>query len=164
MKVEIEKLIPKLKAAIEGQYFLVGVLQNAEHKEAKDKNQGLTAMNEKVFLNGWARRVSAEIDGSTQEIGDELQGQYHWLSNPFRDGNEKQKEIMNFAKTYLADVQSGKKSNRSKNLVQAIVRNPILRGDYGSNAPLTILKKGFDRAMIDTGQFFNSIKAVMVTK
>lgn len=163
MKIKLEKLVSKLKAAIEGQHFVVGVLQDGDHKEAKDKNQGLTALNEKVFLNGWARRTSNIIDGSLQDIGGKLQDQFFWLSKPFADGNEKQKEIQNFARNYLAEVQKNKISvNRMKNLVQAIVRNPILRGDYGSNGDLTFIKKGFDRVMIDTGQFFNSIKAAVV--
>lgn len=164
MKVTLEKLVPKLKTAIEGQGFVVGVLQNKDHKEVKDKNQGLTGYNEKVFLNGWARRTTSKIDGTVQEIGGELQDMFSWLSKPFQDGNEKQKEIQLFAKAFLSEVQKGEKPsvNRSRNLVQAIVRNPILRGDYGGNSELTKLKKGFDRLMIDSGQFFNSIRAAVV--
>jgi hypothetical protein len=45
------------------------------------------------------------------------------------------------------------------NAIQAIVRNPILRGDYGRNNLFTQKVKGFNRLMIDTGQFFNNIKA-----
>jgi hypothetical protein len=48
--------------------------------------------------------------------------------------------------------------------LQAIVRNPILRGDYGKNKKETIKRKGFDRYMIDTGQFFNSIIARVTKK
>lgn len=163
MEIKIEKLGPKLKAAIEAQYFEVGILEPAEHREAKDKNQGLTAFNEKKFLNGWARKAGTKVDGEMQEIGGELQKQYNWLGNPFKKGNEKQAEILNFAKAYISEIQKARPShNRVRNLVQAIVRNPILRGDYGSNSTLTLIRKGFDRTMIDTGQFFNAIQARVV--
>ncbi len=56
---------------------------------------------------------------------------------------------------------------------QALIRNPIIRKDYGSNSTATIKGgigynghqvqgKGFDWPMVDTGTFFNSIKAQYV--
>jgi hypothetical protein len=48
---------------------------------------------------------------------------------------------------------------RVQNLLQAVIRNPILRGDYGRNAMSTARNKGFNRLFIDTGQFFRAIKA-----
>jgi hypothetical protein len=51
-----------------------------------------------------------------------------------------------------------------ENLAQAIIRNPILRGDYGSNSALTRKIKGFDRFMFDTGQLFQSIKAKVLKR
>lgn len=158
LKVNIEKFNEKLKLAIEGQHYEVGIIKNTSHKSAQDKNNGL-----KNFISGDARKTGSKVDGSMQEIAGELEKKFSWLSKPFRDGNEKQKEIQTFAKTFIAEIQ--KKSpndNRIKNLVQAIVRNPILRGDYGSNKKFTIEKKGFDRKMIDTGQFFNSIKSMVI--
>lgn len=41
---------------------------------------------------------------------------------------------------------------------------PLLQGDYGSNTASTQNRKGFDKPMIMTGQFFNLIKAVVRRK
>lgn len=145
---------------IEGQFFEVGVLSPTEHKSAQTQfeSKGL-----KSFHGLQARKVTSIVDGATQEIGAELEAEYKWLRNPFEDGNEKQKEIQDFAKNYIAEVQKEKPSeNRMVNLVQAIVRNPILRRDYGNNSLKTQMIKGFDSPMIDTGQFFNSIKARVI--
>jgi hypothetical protein len=160
LKIEIEKFLPKMVKLIEGQFFVVGVLDAAEHKSAQTQfeSKGL-----KSFHGLQARKVTNLIDGATQEIGGELEDQYKWLREPFADGNEKQKEIQDFAKNYIAEIQKDKKNeNRLVNLVQAIVRNPILRRDYGSNSEKTQKIKGFDSPMIDTGQFFNSIKARVI--
>lgn len=62
---------------------------------------------------------------------------------------------------------------RIESAARALVRNPIMRKDYGSNAHSTIgggigynghniHGKGFDWPMVDTGSFFNSIKAKYV--
>ncbi len=48
---------------------------------------------------------------------------------------------------------------RCENLLQAIVRNPILRGEYGKQGRSTTRTKGFYSPMIDTAQLFKSIKA-----
>lgn len=154
MKIEIERLIPKLKAAIEGQYFEVGILENDQHYEAIPKST-------KQFAGGVARKINrVKADKEMQELGGELQGKYFWLSHPFMESNS---EIIKFAKAYLAEIQKNKVTmNKIRNLVQAIVRNPILRGDYGSNSLYWTSIKGFDHVMIDTGQFFNSIQARVV--
>lgn len=46
-----------------------------------------------------------------------------------------------------------------ENVVLAIVRNPIIRREYGPNAPATIEKKGFDRFGVNTGTLMKSIEA-----
>jgi hypothetical protein len=48
--------------------------------------------------------------------------------------------------------------------LQAIVRNPILKGEYGRNSRLTQKIKGFNRYMIDTAQLFKNIKADVKVK
>ncbi|MBD0785780.1 hypothetical protein HUO09_05465 [Vibrio sp. Y2-5] len=63
--------------------------------------------------------------------------------------------------------------NRIESGARALIRNPIMRKDFGSNSVATIdgwttpsghhfRGKGFDWPMIDTGTFFNSIKAKYV--
>ena len=148
-----------MKKAIEGNSFIVGVIEKKAHFEALPAKDGLMS-----FASTSARRRSRKQNGNNQAIGAKLQGFYGWLSNPFNEGNEKQKELQLFAQRYLAEVTSGKKVNqkRLENLVQAIVRNPILRKDYGDNRRTTANKKGFNHLMIDTAQFFNSVKARLI--
>ena len=69
---------------------------------------------------------------------------------------------MNFSSSRLA----AQRSARAENLLQAIVRNPMLRGDYGPNLQRRRRKRrGSDRAMIgDTAQLFKAIKAIVKVK
>lgn len=48
---------------------------------------------------------------------------------------------------------------RVENLLQAVVRNPILKLEYGDNTAITADMKGFDRHLFGTGQTFKAIKA-----
>lgn len=47
-----------------------------------------------------------------------------------------------------------------QNACKAIVKNPILRGDYGKNSKKWIEKKGFDKYGIATGKTFDNIGAI----
>ena len=61
---------------------------------------------------------------------------------------------------YLVDYLICKVSRqRIINAVQAVVRNPILRGAYGKNSAKTAKTKGFNKLLMDTGQLFKNIKA-----
>jgi hypothetical protein len=83
------------------------------------------------------------------------------LLAPFK---QKSSDIIKFSRAYLNLIFANKPSIRNvENLLQAIVRNPILRGDYGHNKKKTADAKGFDRHLFDTGQMFKAIKA-KVTK
>ena len=66
---------------------------------------------------------------------------------------------MKFTDAFFKLAFGASEKKRAENLLQACVRNPIRAGEYGPNSPLTVLIKGFDRAMIDTGQLFKAIKA-----
>lgn len=79
------------------------------------------------------------------------------LLRPFQDRND---EILRFTKAFLELVVKKNLSiKRVENLLQAIVRNPILRQEYGANKAATADAKGFDRHLIDTGQMFKAIRA-----
>jgi hypothetical protein len=66
---------------------------------------------------------------------------------------------MKFTKSFIDLVMGRVPIKRVENLVQAIVRNPILRQDYGTNEARTADAKGFDRHLIDTSQMFRALKA-----
>jgi hypothetical protein len=78
-------------------------------------------------------------------------------------------DILKFSHAYVKELLKGNgvsivNNRRVKNLMQAIIRNPILRGDYRLHAKGTKTKKGFERSLIDTGQFFRSIQVIIKKK
>ena len=140
-----------LQKAIEKYSFDVGILDPVETRSGvKDTRKELA---------GGPARIGQKDGGNMADLARELQEDYGWLTEPFE--SDTNKDILDFADTYVKEVTKEKGSNtrRLENLMQAIVRNPILRGDYGKNSKFTEKKKGFNRLMIDTGTFFNSIKA-----
>lgn len=83
---------------------------------------------------------------------------------PFK--SQSSKDIIKFSQVYLAELLKDNpraimSSKRVVNLMQAIIRNPILRGEYKMHDAKTGKRKGFTRSLIDTGQFFRSIKVEM---
>jgi hypothetical protein len=80
------------------------------------------------------------------------------LLRPFQETGS---EILKFTEYFLKVVvgRPGANVKRIENLLQAIVRNPILKGEYGPNNPATADSKGFDRHLFDTGQMFKAIRA-----
>lgn len=153
MKIKLTGVSPTLKAEVERYSFEVGILKNSKVKKAKVKTI-------KNYAGGPARIIGKETSIKMQQLGAWLNKRYKWLSRPFKE--KKNKDIILFADTYINEISKQKKSvNKKKleNLMQAVVRNPILRGDYGSNTAQRQKAKGFDRLLIDTGKFFDSIKA-----
>lgn len=81
------------------------------------------------------------------------------LLRPFQDQSS---DILKFTTAFLQLVTKQNLSiKRVENLLQAIVRNPILKQEYGGNSAATADAKGFDRFLIATGQMFKAIKAVV---
>lgn len=87
---------------------------------------------------------------------------YNWLISPWR--KESNRDVLNVISDYSRYLAKPGNENRLKNAVQAVVRNPILRGEYGDNREETAKKKGFNKFMVATGTFFNSIKALVKRK
>lgn len=67
-----------------------------------------------------------------------------------------------FANLYAAGMRDPDTIKQLLNACQAIVRNPILAGQYGGNSPRWEKYKGNNRYAIATGTTFTAIKAVMV--
>lgn len=153
MQITISGVSPKLKAQIQKYSFEVGILEDRQLKRAKPRSI-------KSFAGGPARQIGSMSRGGMQMLGAVLNKKYHWLRERYTSEN---KEIRAFANEYIAQISATKANmQRAINLVQAIVRNPILRGDYGSNSRRQARLKGFNRLMIDTGAFFGSIKARII--
>jgi len=156
MKIKSD-IAKKMQKQIGLYTFEVGILQNAPKKLRK---KGATKSFAGLKINALGS-VSKKRPTTIAYVGEILE-KYHfkWLTRPFKTKglNEDVKKVVD----ELAAQIFGKKSKNNKrleNAVQAVIRNPILRGDYGKNMAATIKAKGFDKLGIDTGQFFKAIKA-----
>lgn len=149
----LKTVLPKLI----GKYsFEVGILEDGGTRKGVPKTMSTYA--------GGPVRSGRKDGGSMNDRARDLIQRYGWLRKPFT--KESNSAIREFANNYVKEIgkQHGTPNKkRLENLMQAIVRNPILRGDYGHNSPVTVKIKGFDRVMIDTGTFFRAIKAKLVT-
>jgi hypothetical protein len=143
----------KIQKEIGNYNFEVGILQNAPKKLAKRKS----------FKNFAGLKVSAIGSTSTKvslaEVAKYTDKKFGWLKKPFKEPKNKEvlalvREIAN--QTFSKNTIDNK---RLENAVQAVIRNPILRSDYGNNAQSTIKQKGFDKLGIHTSQLFKAIKA-----
>lgn len=153
------KVIPQLQKQIDSYDMKVGVFDNVPRRSpdsGKKTRHG--------SLAGGPVRLGRKMGDSTSgDVAAELQSRYNWLDKPFRSSSNQSKETITFANYFLSCIAKGEKKpdmlRRIANLIQAIVRNPITRKEFGSNTPQWAKVKGFNRLMFDTGQFFKSITA-----
>lgn len=162
----------RFKKRVQGRFnrfqFEVGVLNDGPYKVPKRGVPGLKGADViTMYAGGPRRQVTNRPSGKSisdvSEANRERLG-FNYLSKPFEDQNS---EIIKFSKEFfkLAMGKSGANEKRTVNLLQAIVRNPILRGEYGGpNSALTKRIKGFNRPMIDTAQLFKALRARMLKR
>ena len=137
----------------------MGVLVDGPHKDARTGARGLGGQDVlATYAGGPVRKKSSKSSQTIAEVSKANRDRlgFNYLSEPF---TKKNSDVVKFTKEFFRLAFGKSEKKRAENLLQAIVRNPILRGDYGPNGELTKKIKGFDRAMIDTGQLFKSIKA-----
>ena len=160
MKLEMSKDFKKqYSKELERYDFEVGVLQDKPHFQPE-----VAGVNEvqalKSYAGGPARRISR--DKSNLTIGQVFienmkRLNINLLSDPFSRKNE---HLVRFMDGFLKLVYGeGMNEKRVVNLIQAVVRNPILKQEYGRNKASTADAKGFSRYMIDTSQTFRAIRA-----
>lgn len=150
----------KLEGRINAFEFEVGVLEDKPHYEpVETKLFGEPAL--KNYAGGPARRQT-RIEGpltTGQVLLENMKRlNINILQRPFQ---ERTSDIIKFTDSFLKLVlrRPGISIKRVENLLQAIVRNPILRQEYGQNSSLTADNKGFNRHLIDTAQMFKAITA-----
>lgn len=160
MKLTLGKTFSKkLENRIEGFTFEVGILDDKPHKLAKESGMFETPQLGS-YAGGPIRKTTRKESGKS--IGDVLIDNMKRLNinllwAPFQNPDA---EINKFTRAFLQMVTRKNMSpKRVENLLQAIVRNPILKQEYGRNKSATADAKGFNRNMIDTGQMFKAIKA-----
>lgn len=166
MILQLDKRFQRnVRGKIEAYTFDVGILKDGPHKRPRIGARGKKGQDVQTSYAGGPIRKKSTRD-SGQNISDvsrenrERLG-FNYLTVPFKD---KSSDVMRFTKRFFEVVTGRSQPKRLENLLQAIVRNPILRGDYGSNSAKTKKIKGFDRFMIDTAQLFKAITARVVKK
>ena len=154
----------RLQGHIEKYEFEVGVLKDKVHMDPVD--QGIFETPQlKRYAGGPIRRTSRQPGEKTtgQILVDNMKRlNINLLQRPFK---ERSSEIIKFTEAFLKMVTGGQASiKRLENLLQAIVRNPILRQEYGRNSKVAADNKGFNRHLFDTGQMFKAIKARVIRR
>lgn len=160
MKLELSgAFLKSLTKSIEGYEFEVGILNDKPHRFPVESPL-FGPPNLKDYAGGKIRPTSRIASDLT--IGDVLienmkRLNINLLLEPFQNPDS---ELNQFTTAFLR-FAAGKKGTlkRVENLLQAVVRNPILRLEYGKNKGTTADNKGFDRHLFDTGQMFKAIIA-----
>ncbi|HDM8140697.1 TPA: hypothetical protein P0E12_004987 [Vibrio harveyi] len=158
----IQKELEKL----ERQSVTVGVLDPDKRAAKPDMSKGLTRMSSADAQQGLGgssipRRY---IKRGGNKKAPTLRRLAFWLDKDrgiFSSVlmNPKNEQLIKLAQEFAIVNKTPQDEARLEKIARALVRNPILRGDYGSNSPDTKKRKGFDHFGIQTGTLFNNIKA-----
>lgn len=161
MKIELNGGFNKRLNGKFGKFdFQVGILDDGPHKDPKRGERGKKGKDvQSTYAGGPIRKKTRESSISIAGVGKELRENtgHNWLKEPFE--NKRNADVLRFTKEFFKLVFGRSQKKRAENLLQAVIRNPILRGDYGPQGELTTKIKGFDRPWIDTAQFFKGIVA-----
>lgn len=152
MKIDV-KVAEAFRQRIGAYEIDVGILRDMAPAQPAPKSAGF-----KNLAGGPALKIKGNALGSLSDVAQELDVRHNWLLAPWH--NPGNKEVLRVVEEF-SKVLTNKNQNfrRLENAAQAVVRNPILRGEYGDNTQETAEAKGFNRLLIRTGRFFGSIKA-----
>lgn len=150
----------KLSAAINVFEFEVGDVEKKAHRDPLIAERGKPPQLSS-YAGGPVQKMARTtgpltageiIVENSKRLGIDL------LRNPFQRKNS---DILKFTNAFLALAvkRPGMSIRRVENLLQAVVRNPILKQQYGSNSADAAEAKGFNRFLFGTGQMFKAIKA-----
>lgn len=155
MKIEGSGFAEAIQVELDKYQMEVGILNDVpKYAAAKGKFKNYAGMI--------VAAVGKKTGRGLAEVAQDLDRRFHWLERPWRiEANQAVQEVVNdIARSCNADHMN---KQRVLNGVQAVVRNPIMRGDYGRNSNKTAQEKGFDKLLIWTSQFFQNIKARYVS-
>ena len=144
----------------------VGILPEMYDKKANKPKGKKAGTHYSRLAGGLVRYRRKNSKATIGQVEGWLDDRYGWLQKVIDEDNENEADLKEVIKRLSSlfgkDDESLKK--RYLNACRALVRNPILRKEFGSNAPSTIKQKGFDHPMRDTGKFFKAINAQFVRK
>lgn len=160
MKIEGKGLDKMIEGELGKYKFQVGILENKRHFLPATGDTTLTK-GQNVYYSYAGLKLrkpsSFKYNGTLFSVARDMDEAFKWLRKPFM--LESNSDVLAVLK-YVVDNLNGKDTRqRIINAVQAVVRNPILRGAYGKNSAKTAKTKGFNKLLMDTGQLFKNIKA-----
>lgn len=147
MKDEVDKF--------EAQRVTVGILDKSKNAAiAKPKSAGLKT------VGGAPASYIKKRDKSFPlwQLADFLDYNYGFISNAAK--NPENTDLLRVMDELKKIFDGNVNPKRIENGAIALVRNQILRRDFGSNADSTVKQKGFDMPLMRTGAMFSSIKAI----
>lgn len=151
MELQIHNLAKKIAFKLDKYEVQVGLLENKVRNKPKfgqfKSYAGKTLLREGGVSKG----------ASMVEVAEYLDKNYKWLRKPFLLKNNK--EVVAVINDIVKDMNGQDLKQRILNGFQAVVRNPILRGEYGFHSAKWAKKKGFNQLLMMTGQFFKNIKS-----
>lgn len=155
------KGLDKMIEAELGKYrFQVGILENKRHYLPATGDTYLTK-GQNVWYNYAGLKLrkpsSYKYKGTLFSVARDMDQAFKWLRRPFM--LQSNADLLNVLYFIVENMNGKETSQRIINGIQAVVRNPILRGAYGRNSAKTAKKKGFNKLLMDTGQLFKNIKA-----
>lgn len=153
--VEMLKIKDEINKKLEGYTLEVGVLADIPAKFAKKE--------QKPFHGGVANKKGKDSPVPLRAVLEKLDAIYNILLGPW--GKRDNMEVALTVREMIADMnKTSADKQRFLNAAQAVVRNPILRGEYGDNSPQTQAVKGFNRLLINTGTLFENLKTRLAKK
>ena len=151
MELKIKNLSKKLNFKLAKYEVQVGLLEDKKRKKPKF-NEFKNYAGKKLLREGGFSKGASMV-----EVAEYLDRKYKWLRKPFLIINNK--EVVLVLNDIVKDMNGQDLKQRILNGFQAVVRNPILRGEYGKNTSPWAKKKGFNQLLMMTGQFFKNVKA-----
>lgn len=164
MKIQLPNDFKKsISRDIEKYNCEVGILEDKPYRFPLENSQSFRKAAQGTYAGGPVRKASRNRSDKT--IGQILvenmvRMKRDILKEPFEKNGDK--DMREFAKRFLDMALAKASKNRVTNLIQAMVRNPILKEKYGKNSEYTEDVKGFNRHLIDTAQTFKAIKARVI--
>lgn len=160
MKIEGKGLSKMIEGELGKYKFQVGILENKPHYLPAQGDTTLTR-GQNIYYSYAGLKLrkpsSFRYSGTLFSVAKDMDEAFKWLRKPFMLRSNA--DVLAVLK-YVVDNLNGKDSKqRIINAVQAVVRNPIMRGNYGKNSAKTSKAKGFNKLLMDTGQLFKNIKA-----
>lgn len=127
----------------------IGILEDGPAAKWKKEPKTLRGV-------GTVNRIAGNSKKTLREVMTVFNLKYNLLLAPFRNKNNK--EVLRVVDDIARDLKKGGNGNRVRNGLQAAVRNPISRKEYGDNSAKWAKAKGFNFLFVNTGRLFRSIK------